>query len=87
MDEIDVFLRVCLLGFSLILTVVSMLSLRRARGLRLVFASGAFLVFLLEGIFLSMGIFLSGVNELFSIRVIILFNLAALVFFYGSLAK
>ena len=87
MDNFEVFLRVCLLGFSLILTLVSLVSLLRARNMRLFFAFSAFLVFTLEGVLLVAGIVSENVRTAAGVEVLIAMNLLAVVCLYGSVAK
>jgi uncharacterized membrane protein YhfC len=87
MEQLEVFLRVCLLGFALILTIVALLSVPRARGLRLYLVFGAFAVFLVEGVLLVVGIFSQSVESFAGVKMLVLLNLIAVILFYGSVAK
>ena len=70
--------------FSLGLLIVSILSYRKYKNVKLIFVSIVFLVFLIKGILLSLGLFYEEIaisspyNELFDLIIIILLFMATL---------
>ena len=83
MDTVEVFLRVALMGFSLLLFITSVVSYVRVRNNRLLFISLAFAVFFVKGLVLSLAIFVDSVNSAFtaSVQLIVLdFVILALIY-------
>ncbi len=66
MDTIEVFLRVALMGFSLLLFITSVVSYVRVKNNRLLFISLAFAVFFVKGLVLSVAIFNESVDKVFT---------------------
>ncbi|MCI0480446.1 MAG: hypothetical protein L0213_02520 [Candidatus Dadabacteria bacterium] len=88
MDNIDIFLRAALTGFSLLLFLVSAVTYWRIRSQRLLFVCLAFALFFVKGLLLTVGIFSSSVNEMFAVSTqVILLDFAIMMFLYLGIAK
>lgn len=86
LTTLDLFLRVCFVGFSGILFMVSVLAYRRNRGARLALVSFSFALFLLLAALVLASSFLGWPNMEMSAPLVIL-NLAILISLYVSLVK
>ncbi|MDH7509121.1 MAG: hypothetical protein QHH00_06960 [Methanomassiliicoccales archaeon] len=86
MTPIDLFLRICLAGFSAILVVVSILAFRRYRELRLAIVSVAFILYALLSFLVLLSDFI-GLNEFSMSPYLVALNLAILLSLYFSLLK
>ncbi len=83
---LSTFLAGSLIGFSLILLLVSIASYRRTKNSRLLLVSVGFFIFLLKGILLIIGlVFVPGLTE--SIELLLLLDLVILLFLYFAIAK
>jgi len=88
MDTIEVFLRVALMGFSLLLFITSVVSYMRVRNNRLIFISLAFAFFFAKGLVLSLAIFMDSVNSAFSASMqLILLDFVILALIYLGIVK
>ena len=88
MDKIEVFLRVALMGFSLLLFAVSAVSYYRVRNNRLLFITLAFAAFFVKGLVLSLAIFVESVDSAFSASVqVIGLDFLILALIYLGIAK
>ena len=88
MDTVEVFLRVALMGFSLLLFITSVVSYVRVRNNRLLFISMAFAVFFVKGLVLSIAIFADSVNTVFSAsEQLILLDFVILALIYLGIVK
>lgn len=77
----------CLVGFSLILLVVSLVSYRRTKNARLLLVSAAFFIFFIKGIFLVAGaVFALTIQESSELLVMVLLNLVILLLLYLAIA-
>jgi hypothetical protein len=82
------FLIGCLIGFSLILLIVSLISYRRAKNPRLLLVSAALLIFLIKGILLLVWmVLLTTLAESAELFAIILLDFLILIFLYFAIAK
>lgn len=86
MTPVDLFLRVCLAGFSTILAAVSILTFRRYREPRLAIVSIAFILYLLLS-FLVLASDFIGLEEFSMSAHLVALNLAILLSMYFALLK
>jgi hypothetical protein len=88
MDTVEVFLRVALMGFSLLLLLTSAVSYARVRNSRLLFISLAFAFFFVKGLVLSLAIVVDSVAKTFSASVyVIALDFVILALIYLGIAK
>ena len=88
MDRIEIFLRVCLAGFSLLLVATSALAYYRVRNIRLLFITLAFGFFLVKGLLLTISIFLWQYEDILGeTESALLLDFAVLAMLYMSVAK
>jgi hypothetical protein len=87
MDEIEVFLRLALMGLALILLGLTAASWYKTRELKLLLAAAGFGIFALEGVLLALGIFMDSAEKFVSLAVLVGLNLLTLVFIYLSFLK
>ncbi|MCX6660928.1 MAG: hypothetical protein NTY91_00070 [Euryarchaeota archaeon] len=87
MNELEIFLRFSFLGLSSILSIISLLSLIKIKEMKLAFASIGFLLFTIEGIMVSIGVFSSAIETIITPATLIGISFLALIFFYLSLLK
>ena len=87
MDQLEIFLRLSFCGLSILISIISLLSLRKIKEIKIAFASLGFLIFAIEGILVTVGIFVPAVETLITTKVLIGSSLLALLFFYLSLLK
>jgi hypothetical protein len=87
MDEIEVFLRLALMGLALILVGLTVASWYKTRELKLLLAAAGFGIFALEGVLLALGIFMTSAEEFVSLAVLVGLNLLTLIFIYLSFLK
>ncbi|MCK4718092.1 MAG: hypothetical protein KAT70_05425 [Thermoplasmata archaeon] len=81
MDPIDIWLRAWILALSTALFVVSALAYSRERDRRMLIAAGLFLVFLVKGVILMLGLFSWDAEELVTLPWFDhLFDVAVLLF-------
>jgi hypothetical protein len=82
------FLIGCLLGFSLILLSISLVSFRRTKNSKLLLVSIAFLIFLVKAILLITWLVLtSSLAESNELMVMLVLDLVILLFLYFAIAK
>lgn len=86
MTPVDLFLRVCLAGFSTILAAVSILTFRRYREPRLAIVSIAFILYLLLSFLVLVSDFI-GLEEFSMSAHLVALNLAILLSLYFALLK
>ncbi len=88
MDKIEVFLRVALMGFSLLLFAVSAVSYWRVRNNRLLLISAAFAAYFAKGLVLTLGIFCSCAAGTFDASMeLIALDFVILALIYLGIAK
>ena len=88
MNNLEIFLRVALMGFSLILFVISAITYKRARRTKLLFVSLAFCLFFVKGLMLTLGLFVESVESLFQTSVLVtMLDFGIMVFLYFSVVK
>jgi hypothetical protein len=88
MDKIEVFLRVALMGFSLLLFAVSAVSYWRVRNNRLLIIASAFAAFFVKGLVLTLAIFVESLDSAFSASVeLIALDFVILALMYLGIAK
>lgn len=87
MNELEIFLRISFLGLSTIISMISLLSFLKIKEMKIAFASVGFLLFTIEGILVTLGIFFTGVETMVTPIVLIGISFLALIFFYLSLLK
>jgi hypothetical protein len=82
------FFRVALLGFSLILFVISAITYNRIRSRRLLLVGAAFGMFMVKGLLLTLGLFIDSIGDAFSTSVLVtIVDFAILAFLYLSVVK
>lgn len=85
---LEVFLAGCIIGFSALMSVTSLVSYRRLRHLRFAYVSAAFLLFLLQGMLAMAGILFDSLKDSLGVPSSILaIELLILVFLYLAVAK
>jgi hypothetical protein len=77
----------CLIGLSLILLLVSLISYRRTGSLRLLLVGCAFLVFMVKGVLLLAFLLLQSLSESAELLVIVAMDLIIILFLYLAIAK
>ncbi len=88
MDNLELFFTVALMGFSLILFVISAITYRRVKSTRLLLVSAAFGIFFVKGLLLMAGLFSDTVGEVFAASIwIIILDFGIMAFLYLSVAK
>ncbi len=87
MNEIEIFLRFSFLGLSTLISIISMLSLKKIKEIKIAFASVGFLIFTIEGILVSIGVFSSVIETMVTPTTVVGISFIALIFFYLSILK
>jgi hydrogenase/urease accessory protein HupE len=87
MNEFEMFLRFSFLGLSTLISIISLLSLKKTKEMKIAFASIGFLIFAIEGFIVSIGVFLPVVETMITTSMLVGFTLIALIFFYLSILK
>ncbi len=88
MNELEIFLRVCLMGFALLLFILMVLSYRRVKNIKLFIIALAFLIFFIKGLMLVIGIAVTSINDIFKVSMeIIILDFIILLVLYGGLVK
>jgi hypothetical protein len=87
MNELEIFLRFSFLGLSTLISIISLLSLTKIKEMKLAFASGGFLIFTIESILVSIGIFSAAIETMVTPVTLIGISFIALIFFYLSILK
>jgi hypothetical protein len=88
MDNLKLFFGVALLGFSLILFVISAVTYKRIGSRRLLLVSLAFAMFFVKGLLLTVGLFVDAVGDVFSSPVLVtMVDFAIMAFLYLSVVK
>jgi len=88
MDNLDMFFRVALLGFSLILFAISAVTYKRIESKRLLLVSLAFAMFFVKGLLLTLGLFVDSIGEIFdSSMLVTMLDFAIMAFLYLSVVK
>jgi hypothetical protein len=88
MDNLDMFFRVALLGFSLILFVISAVTYKRIGSKRLLLVSLAFAMFFVKGLLLTLGFFVDSIGDNFdSSMLVTMLDFAIMAFLYLSVVK
>lgn len=87
MNELEIFLRFSFLGVSSILSMISLLSLAKIKEMKFAFASIGFLLFTIEGMLVSIGVFSFAIETIITPATLVGISFLALIFFYFSLLK
>ncbi len=87
MNEFEMFLRFSFLGLSTLISIISLLSLKKTKEMKIGFASAGFLVFVIEGVIVSIGVFSPVVETMMTTTILVGFTFIALIFFYISILK
>ena len=88
MDNLQLFFTVALMGFSLILFVISAIAYKRIGSPRLLLVSLAFCLFFIKGILLMLGLFVEAVDEvIYSSVWIIILDFGIMAFLYLSIVR
>ena len=88
MNNLEIFFRVALMGFSLILFVISAITYRRVQRTRLLLVSLAFAMFFVKGLMLTLGLFIDSINDLFQTSVLVtMLDFGIMVLLYFSVVK
>ena len=86
MSNAEIFFKVGLMGFSLILFAISTISWKRIRSQRLLFVTLAFCLFFIKGLVLTVGIFYDNIGFEMSTEAIML-DFAIMILLYLGIAK
>ena len=87
-NNLELFFTVALLGFSLILFVISAITYKRIGSKRLLLVSAAFCMFMVKGLLLLVGLFVDSIGRVFNASVLmIMVDFAILAFLYLSVVK
>ena len=87
-DNIEIFFKVGLMGFSFLLFAIAGISYKRIRSQRLLFVSIAFAIFFVKGLLLTMGIFMTPQPDWLEISIhLIILDFAILIMLYMGIAK
>ncbi|MCK5024498.1 MAG: hypothetical protein KAR56_02660, partial [Thermoplasmata archaeon] len=70
MNNLEIFFSVALMGFSLILFVISAITYRRVQRTRLLLVSLAFALFFIKGLMLTLGLFIDSIGDVFHASVL-----------------
>ncbi|VVB61253.1 Uncharacterised protein [uncultured archaeon] len=87
MNDIEIFVRFSFLGLSTLISIISFISLIKTKEMKIAFASIGFLLFTLEGIIVSIGVFISSVEHFVTTEVLVGIIFISLIFFYLSILK
>lgn len=88
MDNLELFFTMALMGFSLILFVISAITYKRVKSIRLLLVSAAFGIFFVKGLLLMVGLFSDAVSDVFAASIwIIILDFGIMAFLYLSVAK
>ncbi len=88
MDNLEIFFRVALLGFSLILFAISAVTYKRIGSRRLLLVSLAFAMFFVKGLLLTLGLFVDSIGDNFGSSVLVtMVDFAIMAFLYLSVVK
>ncbi len=85
---LEIFLAGCIIGFSLLLFVTSLLSYSRLRHLRFAYIAVAFLLFLIKGVTALLGATVDGLRATLAIPYhVLILDLLILLLLYLAVAK
>lgn len=88
MNNLEIFFRVALMGFSLILFVVSAITYRRVKRTKLLLVSLAFALFFVKGLMLTLGLFINSIGDVFQSSVLVtMLDFGIMLFLYFSVVK
>lgn len=88
MGNLEIFLRVCLMGFSLLLLITSIISYVKVKNTKLLFVSLAFLGFFIKGLLLTLAVLIGSFKEPFGASMAILvLDFAILIMIYIAVVK
>jgi hypothetical protein len=87
MNELEIFLRLSFLGLSAIICIISLISLKKTKEMKIGFASIGFLIFVIESIIVSIGIFSTTIETMITTELLVGTTFIALIFFYLSILK
>jgi hypothetical protein len=87
MNEIEIFIRFSFLGLSTIISIISLVSFVKTKEIKLAFASIGFLLLMLEGILVSIGVFSQDVEYYNTIGIFVGITFFSLIFLYLSILK
>jgi len=87
MNEIELFLRFSFLGLSTVISIISLISFLKTKEIKIAFASIGFLLFTVEGIIVSIGVFSPDVEHFITTEVLVGTTFISLIFFYLSILK
>lgn len=88
MNNLELFFTVALMGFSLILFMISAIAYKRIGSPRLLLVSLAFCIFFMKGLLLTLGLFVDAIREvIYSSIWIIILDFGIMAFLYLSVVK
>ncbi|MEM0448776.1 MAG: hypothetical protein QW520_03020 [Methanomassiliicoccales archaeon] len=85
-DPIDLFLRFCFVGFSIILVTISLFALKRSKEVRIALVSASFLLFAILALLVFLSSFM-GLREFEMSATVVLFQLLVLALLYLAILK
>ena len=87
-DNVEIFFKVGLMGFSFLLFAISAISYNRIRSQRLLFVSIAFGIFFVKGLLLTIGIFMIPRPDWLEISIhLIVLDFLIMIMLYLGIAK
>ncbi len=87
MNEIEIFLRFSFLGLSSLISIISFISLIKTKEMKMAFASIGFVLFSLEGIIVSIGVFSPAIEQFITTEMLVGTTFISLIFFHLSILK
>lgn len=88
LTDVEPFFRVALMGFALVLMLLTGVAARRAGSVKLLLVAAGFLVFFVKGLILTLGLFLASFNQAFWVSPeLILIDFLILALIYAGMAK
>ena len=73
--------------FSLGMFIISLFSYKRSKNFKILFVSLAFFLFFIKGILLSLGLFITEINDIISIQTLGIFDLLIIVILFIATLK
>ncbi len=73
--------------FSLGMFIISLFSYKRSKNFKILFVSLAFFLFFIKGILLSLGLFITEINDIISIQTLGIFDLLIIVVLFIATLK
>lgn len=85
--DIENIIRACVTVFALTLLIITLISYRRSKNVKLLLISAVFVVFIVKGIVLSLGLFIGSVEEIYTGQFAGLLDLLILILLFLATLK